>query len=109
MKRPAVIAAFLVLIGFGSFAWFHFVGVRLLSGFRSPKSEISSFAPDPLTQQIIAAGNPYASPTPAETWLGSSLIDQAKGDVPGNVKLFSKFEPLVSRAANGAWEITFKP
>lgn len=111
MKRRAFIAAAILLVGFGASAVFYFnLLPRSVFGSRAPAISVSSsFKPDPLTQQIIAAGNPYASPTPAEAWLGMSLIEQAKGDGPGNVKLFSKFEPVISRAANGGWEIAFKP
>lgn len=108
---PKKYALLLIVSGFaGAFVAdrLHLPGVFSL--FRSSKTEIAApaFVPDPMVQQIIAAGNPYASPSPAEPWIKPELIDPAKGEAPGNVALRCKFQPVITKDGE-IWRITFKP
>lgn len=65
------------------------------------------FAPDPNVVAFLNAGNPFGQNAP-EPWLRPELIDTTKPDAPGNVRLVSRAEPIVSKDGD-AWKITFKP
>ena len=67
-----------------------------------------AYTPDPKTLAIIAAGNPFAEPTPPESWLKPELINKAGDQSPGNILLRSKNEPVIAKDGD-TWKITFKP